>query len=77
MFYIFFIILMVVVGIFTLVLNAAYGVVSGIIGFLIYFVLCEINRCKTSQGQKEIKKQYKKEKKIEEYWGTIEYLNKK
>ena len=45
-------------------------------GALFVFVLLvtgECSRLKTKEGRKQIKRQYEKEKKIEQYWGTIEY----
>lgn len=51
----------------------AAGLVIGIIGTVIWFCCGEAQRMNTSEGRKQIRNQYEREKKIEEYWGTIEY----
>lgn len=51
----------------------AAGLVIGILGTLIWFCLGQIGKMNTEEGREQIKRQYEREKKIEEYWGTIEY----
>lgn len=47
----------------------AYGVV------FVFICTCigEVRRTKTSKGRKQIQKELETERKIEEYWGTIDY----
>lgn len=51
----------------------AYGIV------FVFICTCakELNRMKTKQGAKQILRELKQEKRIEEYWGTIDYWENK
>lgn len=51
--------------------------VYGVLFVLIYFCIGEYKSSKTPKGRKRIRRQYEKEKKIEEYWGTIDYWENK
>ena len=59
--------------IFSALFGPAGGLVVGVIGTFVWFCCGEVQKMNTSEGRKQIRKQYEREKKIEEYWGTIEY----
>lgn len=47
--------------------------VFGVLFVLVYFCIGEYKSSKTPRGREQNKRQYEREKKIEEYWGTIDY----
>ena len=66
-----------------------FGLLVGVIGGpamillygIIYVFVCtclgEYEKTKTPQGRQRIQKEIERERKIEQYWGTIDYTNKK
>lgn len=54
----------------------AMVLVYGIVFVFIYTCIGELNKTKTLDGRKQIQKELKIERKIEEYWGNIEYWDK-
>lgn len=47
--------------------------VYGIIFVVVCVCLGEARRARTPKGRKQIQKELEREKKIEEYWGTVDY----
>ena len=66
---------------FGLIVYLAFGpaavLVYGVIFVFICLSISEVSKTRTPEGKKQIQKQLKKEKKIEEYWGTIDYWENK
>ena len=63
-----------------LVVCVIFGPAGALVyGFLFVFIcacVSEASKTKTSKGRKQIKKNYQREKKIEEYWGTVDWKDK-
>ena len=56
-----------------LIAGPAALLVLAILSAFIYEFIIEWNQMRTPQGRKQIHKEIQREKKIEKYWGTIEY----
>ena len=56
-----------------LVLGPAFILLYGVVVVFICVCISESQKTKTQEGRKQIQKELKTERKIEEYWGTIDY----
>lgn len=56
-----------------IIFGPAMTLVSGFVFVIVCACLGEYTKIKTPRGKKQIKQNYEREKKIEEYWGTIDY----
>ena len=73
----FFLVVFVVGLIIALCTNVAVALVCGIILAIALEVISEVGQMKTESGRKQISREIQREKDIEEYWGIIDYDDKK
>lgn len=63
-----------VIGMFVcLVAGPAAVLVFGFLFVFVLMVIGETQKTRTPKGRRQIRKKIEKEKKIEQYWGTIDY----
>lgn len=72
-----FLILYILFIVFGFIICLAFGPATLLVYGVIFVFVCvcfsEAQRTKKPKGRKQIQKELETEKKIEEYWGTIEY----